>query len=61
MAARTDVELGRRNGERLVAVGSHRRAVVLPESLRRRDVSGARMTDGRLEVEFVECADDRAE
>jgi arsenite-transporting ATPase len=55
---RADVELGRNNGELLVAVGSHRRAVVLPESLRRREVSGARMTDGRLEVEFVEVASD---
>jgi arsenite/tail-anchored protein-transporting ATPase len=55
---RADVELGRRNGELLVAVGAHRRAVVLPESLRRREVSEARMTDGRLEVEFVEVADD---
>jgi arsenite/tail-anchored protein-transporting ATPase len=54
---RADVELGRRNGELLVAVGAHRRAVVLPESLRRREVSKARMTDGRLEVEFVEVAD----
>ena len=53
---RTDVELGRRNGELLVAVGAHRRAVVLPDSLRRREVSEARMTDGRLEVEFVEVA-----
>ena len=58
---RTGVELGRHNGELLVAVGSHRRAVVLPESLRRREVSEARMTDGRLEVEFVEVPDDRPE
>jgi arsenite-transporting ATPase len=55
---RADIELGRSNGELLVAVGSHRRAVVLPESLARREVSGARMTDGRLEVEFVEVASD---
>jgi arsenite-transporting ATPase len=58
---RTGVELGRHNGELLVAVGSHRRAVVLPESLRRREVSEARMNDGRLEVEFVEVPDDRPE
>jgi arsenite/tail-anchored protein-transporting ATPase len=57
---RDDIELGRNNGELLVAVGSHRRAVVLPESLARRQVSGARMTDGRLEVEFVEVASDGA-
>lgn len=53
---RADVELGRSNGELLVAVGSHRRAVVLPASLARREVRGATMTDGRLEVEFVEVA-----
>ena len=35
-----EVELGRRNGELLVAVGPHRRAVVLPDSLRRREVGG---------------------
>jgi arsenite/tail-anchored protein-transporting ATPase len=57
---RSDIELGRNNGELLVAVGSHRRAVVLPESLARRKVSGARMTDGRLEVEFVEVSSDEA-
>jgi arsenite-transporting ATPase len=55
---RADVELGRSNGELFVAVGAHRRAVVLPESLRRREVSGARMAAGRLEVEFVEVAND---
>ena len=55
---RADVDLGRSNGELLVAVGAHRRAVVLPESLRRREVSGARMTGGRLEVEFVEVVND---
>jgi arsenite-transporting ATPase len=57
---RSDIELGRSNGELLVAVGSHRRAVVLPESLARREVSGARMADGRLEVEFVEVTSDEA-
>jgi arsenite-transporting ATPase len=55
---RADVELGRSNGELLVAVGSHRRAVVLPASLARRAVKSAKMTDGRLEVEFVEVASD---
>jgi arsenite-transporting ATPase len=49
-----DVELGRRNGELLVAVGPHRRAVVLPDSLRRREVGGARLEGDRLEVDFVE-------
>jgi arsenite-transporting ATPase len=57
-ADRADVELGRSNGELLVALGSHRRAIVLPESLARREVKGARMSNGRLEVEFVEVATD---
>jgi arsenite/tail-anchored protein-transporting ATPase len=50
-----EVELGRRDGELLVAVGPHRRAVVLPDSLRRREVGGARLEDDRLLVEFVEA------
>jgi hypothetical protein len=37
----------------LLAVGSYRRALVLPDSLRRREVVGARMSGDRLEVEFV--------
>ncbi|HEY7137217.1 MAG TPA: ArsA family ATPase [Acidimicrobiia bacterium] len=48
-----DVELGRADGELLLAVGSYRRALVLPDSLRRREVAGARMSGDRLEVEFV--------
>ena len=32
--------------------GAHRRAVVLPDSLRRREVGAARLVDERLEVEF---------
>ncbi|MFN8035859.1 MAG: TRC40/GET3/ArsA family transport-energizing ATPase [Acidimicrobiia bacterium] len=54
-ADKRDVELGCANGELLLALGSYRRALVLPDSLRRREVAGARMTDGRLEVEFVEA------
>ncbi len=52
-AGRDDVELGRKNGELFVAVGTHRRAVVLPESLRRREVTDARMVGDRLEVDFT--------
>ena len=50
---RDEVDLTRVNGELLVTVGPHRRSVVLPDSLQRRDVAGARLTDGRLEVEFT--------
>ncbi len=51
-AAREEVDLGRRAGELLVRVGSHRRAVVLPDSLRHRRVTGARLEAGVLEVSF---------
>ena len=49
-----EVELGRRDGELLVAVGPHRRAIVLPDSLRRREVGAARLDGDRLVVDFVE-------
>ncbi len=51
---RDDVELSRSNGELLIAVGPHRRAIVLPDSLVRRDVGAARLDGDRLVVEFVE-------
>ena len=49
---RSDIQLGRRNGELLVAVGAYRRAVVLPDSLQRRPIGAARLVVDRLEVEF---------
>jgi arsenite-transporting ATPase len=52
---KSDVELGRSSGELFLAVGSYRRALVLPDSLKRREVAGARMAGDRLEVEFVEA------
>jgi arsenite-transporting ATPase len=51
-AGRDDVELSRVDGELLLAVGPYRRAVMLPDSLCRREVAGARMVGDRLEVEF---------
>jgi arsenite/tail-anchored protein-transporting ATPase len=53
-ADRDDLDLGRKDGELLVRVGAHRRAVVLPDSLRRRAVKGATMVADRLEVTFGE-------
>jgi arsenite-transporting ATPase len=52
-AARDDVQLGRGDGELLLTVGPHRRALVLPDSLERRAVAGARFEGDRLQVEFV--------
>jgi arsenite-transporting ATPase len=58
-ADRDDLELGRRDDELLVRVGPYRRAVVLPDSLRRRTVSAATLRDGRLKVTFA--SDERDE
>ena len=51
--ARDDVRLGRSEAELLLTVGPHRRAFLLPDSLQRREVAGARLEGDRLEVEFV--------
>ncbi|MCU1426253.1 MAG: Arsenical pump-driving ATPase [Actinomycetia bacterium] len=50
---RSEVQLGRADGELFLTVGPHRRAFVLPDSLVRREVGGARLEGDRLEVEFV--------
>jgi arsenite-transporting ATPase len=50
---RDDLELGRTGDELLVRVGPYRRAVVLPDALRRRAVAGASLQDGRLAVTFA--------
>jgi len=39
-------------------VGSHRRALLLPDSLRRREVRAASLRDGRLRVTFADGADE---
>jgi arsenite-transporting ATPase len=51
--AKRDIELGRHRDELFLAVGPHRRAVVLPDALARREVVGARLDGDRLEVEFA--------
>lgn len=52
-ADRDDLDVGRRDGELLVRVGPHRRAIMLPDSLRRRQVVGASMVASWLEVSFA--------
>ena len=56
-ADRDDLDVGRKDGELLVRVGAHRRAIVLPDSLRRRAVKGATMVGDRLEVTFSTASD----
>ena len=50
---RDDVRLGRTEQELFVSVGPHRRALLLPDSLVRREVGRAHFEGDRLEVEFV--------
>lgn len=52
-ADKDDLELGRRDDELLIRVGSHRRALLLPDSLRRRPVGAASLRDGVLRVTFA--------
>ncbi|CAN5644838.1 ArsA family ATPase [soil metagenome] len=52
-AEKDELELGRRDDELLIRVGSHRRALLLPDSLRRRPVGAASLRDGRLRVTFA--------
>jgi arsenite-transporting ATPase len=51
-AERGSVGVGRRGDELMVTVGPYRRAVMLPDSLRRRTVRTAGLDDGRLVVTF---------
>ena len=48
-----DLEVGRRDDELLVRVGPYRRALVLPDSLRRRTVTAASLRSGKLRVVFA--------
>lgn len=54
---REELELGRAGHELLVRVGPYRRALVLPDALRRRSVSGADLRNGRLSVTFAATSD----
>ena len=51
-ADKEDLELAQHDDELLVRVGPYRRAIVLPESLRRRPVGTASLKDGVLEIRF---------
>ena len=52
-ADRSDLELTRRGDDLAVTVGLHRRLITLPSALRRCQVEGARLDEGRLVVRFV--------
>jgi arsenite/tail-anchored protein-transporting ATPase len=48
-----ELSLGRRHDELLVRVGPYRRAILLPDSLRRRQISDAALSDGALRITFA--------
>ena len=52
-ADRDELEVGRHGDELLVRVGPYRRSILLPDSLRRREVTGARLRIGVLRVTFA--------
>jgi arsenite-transporting ATPase len=51
-ADRDDLEVGRRADELLVRIGPYRRAIALPDSLRRRPIEAASLRDGTLRITF---------
>jgi HSP20 family molecular chaperone IbpA len=51
-ANKDDLDLATRDGDLLLRVGPYRRAMVLPDSLRRREITGASLDGGVLAVTF---------
>ena len=47
-----ELDVTRNRDELFVALGPHRRTLVLPDSLRRREICSAALDDGRLRVRF---------
>jgi len=54
LVERGEVELARSAEDLVVTVGGHRRLIALPETLRRCQVAGASLADGRLTVRFTD-------
>jgi arsenite-transporting ATPase len=50
---RGDVDLMRHGDEIFVTIGSYRRSVMLPDSLRRRTIRGAKIHEGELRIVFT--------
>jgi len=54
LTEREDLDLSTKNDELFVRVGPYRRTIMLPKVLAMRDLAGARLADGRLEITFEE-------
>jgi arsenite-transporting ATPase len=52
LARRDEIDLSRTGDELAVTVGGHRRVLALPSALRRCNVAGANLADGRLGIRF---------
>ena len=53
-AEKGEVDVLRHGDELYVTVGPYRRSLVLPDSLKRRRVRGARLEEGALHVRFTD-------
>ena len=51
-AADAAVDVARKGEQLFVTVGPYKRVLLLPHSLVRRDIVGAELRDGRLEIRF---------
>jgi arsenite-transporting ATPase len=54
LTEREDLDLSTKGDELFVRVGPYRRTIMLPKVLAMRDLAGAKLADGRLEVTFEE-------
>ncbi|MEN8040333.1 MAG: ArsA family ATPase [Actinomycetota bacterium] len=52
-AERGDIDLMRHGDELFITIGQYRRSLLLPDSLQRRTIQGAKMHDGELRVIFA--------
>ncbi len=52
LVERGEVDVVRHHDEIILTVGPYRRALLLPDSLKRREVTGARLSSGVLDVRF---------
>jgi arsenite/tail-anchored protein-transporting ATPase len=53
LADKGDVEVMRHDNEIFLTIGPYRRSIVLPDSLKRRRVAGAKLENGELRVTFT--------
>jgi arsenite-transporting ATPase len=57
-ATKDELDVVRRGNEITITVGQYRRSFVLPDTLQRRRVEGAKLEGGKLGIRFVEGADE---